>query len=178
MLLSENNSSLLVRAAALPFVASGAPETGRLNETNAQPLYVASTHLYREYTSALNQGAAPSTISCGRPSPAITCACAPAPLPSASLPGCGVVQWNEHIQIDTPRATYHTRLDNLVLHQLAQQLLRIPVIQAQLRYVPNHSLYPQHDELRYVEYTLTNHQRNYKLKCRGGFGEFDERYTT
>ena len=164
MLLSENKFPLLVRAAALPFVASGAPETGRLNETNAQPLYVASTHLYREYTSALNQER-PINHQLRAALTRYHLRMCTRPTPFGFFAGCGVVQWNEHIQIDTPRATYHTRLDNLVLHQLAQQLLRIPVIQAQLRYVPNHSLYPQHDELRYVEYTLTNHQRNYKLSA-------------
>ncbi|MEM6844228.1 MAG: lantibiotic dehydratase [Bacteroidota bacterium] len=85
--------------------------------------------------------------------------------PFGFFAGCGITRWCDTVQVNTQQAWYHTRLDHLVLHQLAEQILQVPAIQAHLRYFPNSSIYSIDDEIRYVEYTLTNQKRDYKLSA-------------
>lgn len=87
------------------------------------------------------------------------------PTPFGFFAGCGVTEWSDRIQINTQQIQPHTRLDHLVLHRLVQQLLSHPDIQSQLRYFPNNSLYALHDELRYVEYTLSEQKRDYRISA-------------
>ena len=161
MYLSQIQPLLFVRIAARPFCRVGQFEKVD-NAKFLSGLYIASHNLYQKYNTAINvvtEAKLPYSLT------RYYVRIATRSTPFGFFAGCGVTDWNNPIQINTQHATYHTRLDHLVLHQLAQQLLSTPTIQAQLRYFPNNSLYPLHDEFRYVEYTLAEYKRDYKLSA-------------
>src|SRR5690606_37517009 len=87
------------------------------------------------------------------------------PTPFGLFAGCGVAKWNQPIQIDLQKAVYHARLDHLVLHQLVHQMLQSSAIRNCIRFYSNNSLYQVHDECRYIEYTMHEHKRKYKLSA-------------
>ena len=159
-----NKFKLLFRATMFPFWKYDNEKETLSELVNSQPIYLASPNLYQKHTNALadNQSIGKDLKHsltryhlrmCTRSTP------------FGFFAGCGVTGWNDQTRVNTQHAQYHTRLDHLVLHQLAQQIFSVPAIQAQLRYFPNNSQYTVHDELRYVEYTLTDQKRDYKLSA-------------
>ena len=164
MHLTTVDSHLLFRIAMLPFWNLDIKKHILPKTIYSQSIYSSSISLHRQYVTALTNGQPIEK----NIFPSLTryhLRMATRPIPFGFFAGCGITGWNEQIQIDTQRAQYHTRLDNLVLHQLAQRLFNVPAIQDQLRYFPNNSLYSAHDELRYVEYTLTEQKRDYRLSA-------------
>ena len=155
---------LQFRVASVPFHCINTERYDPLEIPDLPPLYLASFSLYQQYTAA-RANDHPIGKDLRAPLTRYHLRMATRATPFGFFAGCGITEWNEQIQINTQQAKFHTRLDHLVLHQLAHQLLSLPAIQTRLRYVPNGSRYPLHDELRYVEYTLTNHKRDYKLSA-------------
>ena len=163
MFLSQTQHDLLIRTPILP-ISSISALLNHPSFSFQAALYLASTALYQQYTTTLANHQ-PVSQALRAPLTRYHLRMTTRPTPFGFFAGCGVAEWSDQIQVNTHHATYHTRLDHLVLHQLAQQLMNIPAVQARLRYLPNNSLYPLHDELRYVEYTLTNHKRDYTLSA-------------
>jgi len=58
----------------------------------------------------------------------------------------------------------HTRFDTTFLNQLFQELLKINVINENVLFYPNTSIYKIGDHYRYVEYNIENKRRNYVLE--------------
>ena len=141
-----NKFKLLFRATMFPFWKYDNEKETLSELVNSQPIYLASPNLYQKHTNALadNQSIGKDLKHsltryhlrmCTRSTP------------FGFFAGCGVTGWNDQTRVNTQHAQYHTRLDHLVLHQLAQQIFSVPAIQAQLRYFPNNSRYTVHDEL-------------------------------
>lgn len=57
----------------------------------------------------------------------------------------------------------HCRLDMNYVAELAESIAAIPVVQAQLRYFPNNSIYRAGDTYRYAAFTVKNKFRQYDL---------------
>lgn len=57
----------------------------------------------------------------------------------------------------------HCRLDMNYVAELAENIARIPVVQAQLRYFPNNSIYRAGDTYRYAAFTIKDKFRQYDL---------------
>ena len=57
----------------------------------------------------------------------------------------------------------YARLDMNVLAEIIERLLTDPIIQEQVKFYPNNSLYPTDNAYRYVAYTLKNKRRSYRL---------------
>ena len=150
------HDKLVVRLAALP-LRSVYDTKLKIFKERQDILYTASLHLFHEQNEMKEKVFSPLvryyTRLCTRPTP------------FGLFAGYGVAQWSEPIVVDTQQTRYHTRLDNLVLHRLTRRLTLIPAIQDQLRYFPNNCLYTIHDEMRYVEYSLTDQGRDYKLSA-------------
>nr|WP_262918815.1 lantibiotic dehydratase [Tunicatimonas sp. TK19036] len=123
-------------------------------------LYIASHSLFRQYLHRLDQSLGMKEYHailryylrmCTRSTP------------FGNFAGCGVTTWSDTVQIPLQQSKLHVRLDHGVVQQLAEQILKIPAVQQQVRYFPNNSAYRIQDEIRYVEYTFTNGERNYQL---------------
>ena len=165
MFLNQIQQHVVVRAAMRPF--NSMVKYDQLKDNRFSPaLYLASHSIHQKYCAQANI----TEITDKKllyPLVRYHLRMATRATPFGLFSGCGVSFSSpcQNIRIDTQQAQLYARLDNLVLHSLTQRISCIPAIQRELRYFPNSSLYLVHGELQYIEYTLTNNNRSYKISA-------------
>lgn len=79
--------------------------------------------------------------------------------PFGLFAGCSIVRIsdgdNTCIKIDNQKIIRHTRLDLCFLSFLIKQVEQIPSVNWWLRYYPNDTIYFIHNEVRYINYSIT-----------------------
>ena len=164
-------NQLIVRTPSLSFNDDISEEFLKLlldNPTFAEALYLASPVLFQE---AINWKEGKITdpkklqkipISLGKYYLRMCSRCTPFGL----FAGCGVIDWGEKTQIELSSETQRkTRLDMHFAGALAQKLAEIPSIKFSLKFTPNSSVYRVGEEIRYIEYSYVDGQRNHQISA-------------
>ena len=151
---SDFHDELIVRLPVLPLSCVDIIDRSFF-EKNPDFLYVASLSLYQQR----NKNRKEIDLALARYFSRLCTR----PTPFGFFAGCGMHRWNEKIRLNIRHPKRYIRLDNLALHRLIQQLLKVPSVQDHLLYFPNNSHYSIHNQIRYAEYSLTGHRRYYTI---------------
>lgn len=147
---------LIVRAPTLPLATVSEATARRMADEHLLSLYYASHSLYSEVAQTSNAFTDSIALALVR----YNVRMCTRSVPFGWFAGCGISKNLRPVRIRQDRV--HTRLDYLVLHQLAQRIGEIPAVRSSLRYFTNTSLYQISDELRFVQYNLAPRKRTYR----------------
>jgi thiopeptide-type bacteriocin biosynthesis protein len=86
--------------------------------------------------------------------------------PYGTFAGCALGQAKDQTTVILSKKLSHiphSRIDMNFMAELIQALLKRPEVRSKCRYFPNNSAYHLENEYRYIEYTVFNNHRSYKV---------------
>ncbi len=81
--------------------------------------------------------------------------------PYGLLASCGIAPDHPELSVKEENIHYKVSLDYLALCQIVETIVSNKDVRPLLKIFPNSTIYKVFSEYRYVEYTFTNHKRNY-----------------